>query len=157
MSTQPLFNSNDALLSDMNLFNQKYAKYIYCNRSNNVPISRTCDINDLTCCTADDQNVNNINSLLIKIQSDITSLNLSISTLNSRTAGGSTDNYNRIVEQKKQLESLRNELDNKLMNIYKAKGSEFDDMRIQNNAVTYTSILVTILATTMLFVTFAKL
>jgi hypothetical protein len=66
-------------------------------------------------------------------------------------------NYNQIINEKTKIEKLRNELDNKLMNIHKAKGSEFDDMRIQNDSTIYTSILLTILATSILFITFTKL
>jgi len=153
------FSSNDKLLNDLNTFNAKYSKYITCS-SNNVPISEKCNPDDANCCTSADVDANAINELFTKLNADITAMNTAINNLSNNGSITSQQyymDYNRIIDEKKKVELLRNELDNKLMNIHKAKGSEFDDMRIQNDSTIYTSILLTILATSILFITFTKL
>ena len=153
-----IFDSNQTLLSHINEFNKKYAKYQYCNRNNNIPISLTCDPNNINCCTSDDKDTDNIRRKLDQIVTDINDLKLYIGSMgNSNNIFDNDFNYDNIVIKKKELETIRNDLDRKIMNIYKTPGSEFDDMHIQNTYVTYTSILITILATSMLYVTFTRL
>jgi Rps23 Pro-64 3,4-dihydroxylase Tpa1-like proline 4-hydroxylase len=156
---QRLFSSNEQLLNDLNTFNQKYSKYKSCS-SNNIPISETCKPGDANCCTSVDVDATAINDLFTKLNADIDAMNIAINNLSNNgkiTGQQYYQNYNQIINEKTKIEKLRNELDNKLMNIHKAKGSEFDDMRIQNDSTIYTSILLTILATSILFITFTKL
>jgi hypothetical protein len=152
-----LMEADRKLMEDLNLFNLKYAKYIKCNKEDKL--TANCDIKDLTCCGASDKDMKTILDAQTALNTDIANINKLITgfkgTLINPTEYES--NHKKILDSEEQIKELRHELDMKLREIYKIDNARVLDSVGQYDSVMYTSILFTILATSLLYLTFTKL
>jgi hypothetical protein len=134
------------LLIDIVEFNNAYAKYV------------SCSYND-TGCTSSDMNIQLIYDKLPKFDTDIKNLNTSLNANSSKTT---IDKYhaNRkdiLNKYNNNITITRSELDSKLKELYEINGSLTLDNKYQYDATIYSGILMTILATGLIYYTFTKL
>lgn len=150
-----VFNKEKDVVDKINTFYKKYHEYLRC---------INCNLTNNTCNT-DKCNVIN-EELDKKYQELIDSMNNMDTSLNGLNINGNRTipttedyekTYNRLKTDHGSILNLRNELDEKLNYINNVKNSYSDIHANQYNSSIYTGILMSILATTMLYYVFIKL
>ena len=133
------FDIEDSLVHKLNLFNKAYYDYI----SNKTKANLRA--------------VNNANN---NLQAEITKLTTYISgqdTTAQVTDADFVSKHNAIKSNASEIESLRADLDMKMLEILKAKEGIPSDYSIDRDATAYTSILWTALATSLLYFVFIEM
>jgi len=166
MSQQTYVNnamqSNYQLMNDLNTFNLKYAKYIKCNGSNPPQPIGNCAPSDLTCCSTSDigeVGLGGITTLSTTLLADIDDSRIKGNVLYGNLVSTSQFqmNQSQILQSAGDINKLRRDLDNKMLELYNIDGNLNQDYLLQYDSVMYTGILFSILATTGLYYAFTKL
>jgi len=147
-----LLQNYNILLQAIDLYNQDVDKFARCNLNN---AANNLNIN----CGAPPTISFPTNSA---VPPNYTNKILTLpSTRLQTTDFTSTDTYNQtkqnINTKKNDIQTLRNELDEKLKVLYQTDNPFLNDYKTQYDATMYTSILWTILATSVLYYTFTVL
>jgi len=161
----PGSNAMDAekiLLNDLIDFNKKYQRYLHCN-DKNLQGDVTCSANEMASC----KNSNDCLSSQIKeyvgrpgqigkLQTDINNVRGYLATANLSQADYNTK-YNQILQQQKQVVELRSELDMKLMALHNPDKSVYADYKKNFDSTIYSGILMSALATSIVYYVFTEL
>jgi hypothetical protein len=166
------------LITQLNTFNEKYARYLKCNdKWNNSdcaaseicidPLNPNKNINVINCTPLRDivNTASNINRSIANLKN--ASINIGTGKINQgnyNIPDGSAltpeeyeSNYNSILDNHKKISKLRNELDNKIQVLYNPEKSVNADYKKSFDATIYSGILISALATSILFYTFNQL
>jgi hypothetical protein len=147
--------ANEAqLLNDLNDFNSKYAKYVYC-----TDTTITDDAKKLFGCSISDSSNNEVNTAYDMVIQDISSSELLISNLPGvlQTNQVADASFNEIKQKHLDVDKLRHELEAKLKELHATDDTlAYEQKRIYDRTM-YTSLLWTVLATTTLFYVFKNL
>ena len=150
------------LLNDLIDFNKKYQRYLHCN-DQKLQGNQTCTANELSTC----QNSNDCLSKQIKdyvgrpgqigkLQTDINNVRGYLNT--ARLSQADYDKkYYQILQQQKQVVELRNELDMKLMALHNPEKSVYADYKKNFDSTIYSGILMSALATSIVYYVFTEL
>jgi len=154
---QSVMASEQQLLSDLNDFNSKYARYIFCSNGGTT----------LKNCTDADQDIATVNEAYVKIagiESDFNSG--SLYEVSSRIGDSTNTNvnhtqaetqYNELKSKHKDIMKMRGELDAKLKELHVTDDSfAYEQKRVFDGTV-YTSLIWTVLGTSILFFAFRHL
>jgi hypothetical protein len=142
------------LLNDLNDFNSKYARYVYC-----TDTTITDDSKKLFGCTIPDSSNNIVNNAYDKVIQDTSGSNLLISSLPGllQTNQIADASFNEIKQKHRDVDKLRHELQAKLKELHETDDTlAYEQKRIFDGTM-YTSLLWTVLATTTLFYVFKNL
>jgi hypothetical protein len=167
------FAIEKTIIGDLNVFNQKYARYLKCNDtwnnfdcdSSEICIGRGVEINTTSCTPLKD-----IKNLADKISTDISILKNS-PLRNGVTSGGNYNagssalltpsqyetKYQSILQKHANIIGLRNDLDNKMTMLNNPGKSISADYKKSFDATIYSGILITALATSGLYYVFNHL
>jgi hypothetical protein len=133
-----IMNTNYKIIQDLNTFNSTYRDYI----------NSKCKTNGNSYCSG-------IYSNLIRQG------NIALYDINNFDNQIHTDEFPPINSNLKSdydtIQSMRSDLDAKMKQLYNIGDSPSKDIKLQYDSVIYTGILISILATTVLYFTFAKL
>jgi hypothetical protein len=166
------------LITQLNTFNEKYARYLKCNdkwNNSDCAASEIC-IDSLN----PNKNINVINCTPLRdIVDTASNINRSVANLKNATTNMGTGrinqgdynipagsaltpeeyemNYNLILDNHTKISKLRNELDNKIQMLYNPEKSINADYKKSFDATIYSGILISALATSILFYTFNQL
>jgi len=137
-----IYSQETKLLSDLTDFNQKYTAYIDCSLSN--------------CSTFSQKKADMEKAYNLVINTDIPNVN------SAMPSGGLTPaqydaSFASLVATHDNVVKLRNELDVKMKELNHDKNTKYSDFKGNYDSAIYTNILVTVLATTIIYFTFTKL
>ena len=142
------------LVRQLNEFNEKYELYIECNDLTNKNRGNlVCTGN--AAITKDNliTQMNNINGLIYNIND-----NIGVANYNSNyNYTDYKNNYYNIVNDHKTVKNLRNELDMKVQRLYDPEKSMISDYGYNLDSTIYSGILISALATSMLYYIFTEL
>jgi len=141
-----LYSDQQDLIEKLNDFNKNYNAYIKCNNfsTNENP---NCDKTNLN------KSLNDLNFTLANFKTDIDNNNKN----NNITSDEYQTKYQNIINTYDQVLDLRNELDNKVKTLYNPEKSYESDYKKTFDATIYSGILMTALATSVLFYVFNHL
>lgn len=165
-----IFDLEKKLFNSLNNFNNKYSQFLRCSNSitdseRDANINNILKDNNVNCnaasrlLTSDDIRIayneinNNItiyNTAFEKLKTIFPINQLNSETNNIRDIDGLVNKYQDVIK-------LRNSLDLKMMEINKTKDSKFMYSKGQNDSTVYTNILLTVLATSLIYYIFVKL
>jgi hypothetical protein len=134
------------LVNDLNLFNQQYQRYIECNNPN---LNSNCIVGS----EPTPQSLNIIASRIDKNIDNIKTNNFrnSISPSKYQTTNNQiNDNYQNVIQ-------LRKEIDIKVKQLYDSDKYKITDYEYEYNSTLISGILITTLATSILYYVFTKL
>lgn len=148
--TPSVMSSNLELLRSLTDFNNKYARYVSCNRDTS---------NTNTTCPSTDELKEEVKKVKKKIEEiDIEKVN---DALDNLTQGKSQSQYEEshieFLNKHKDIMKLRSELDIKLKEIYATDDSIAAEHKRMFDGTAYTSLIMTVLATSTLFYLFKHL
>ena len=166
------------LITQLNTFNEKYARYLKCNdKWNNSdcaaseicidPLNPNKNINVINCTPLRDivDSASNINRSVANLKN--ASINMGTGKINKgdyNIPAGSAltpeeyeTNYKLILDNHNKISKLRNELDVKIQMLYNPEKSVNTDYKKSFDATIYSGILISALATSILFYTFNQL
>ena len=152
-----LNNFADGSNKQLNEFNKNYISYISQCTGNNVPLSSTSN------CTALYQKLSEIDTSLSTLTSGVIGLNQSGSLqnyYNNKPPAGSlttNDKHDKIIQDYDNVTKQRSDLDAKLRELYDIPGSKSLDYRYNYDSTVYSGILLTIIASGVIYYTFTKL
>jgi hypothetical protein len=137
-----IYSQETKLLSDLTDFNQKYTAYIDCSMSN--------------CLTYSQKKSDMEKAYNLVINTDIPNVN------SAMPSGGLTPaqydaSFASLVATHDNVLKLRNELDIKMKELNHEERTKYADFKGNFDSAIYSNILVTVLATTILYFTFTKL
>lgn len=166
------------LITQLNTFNEKYARYLKCNDKWN---NSDCAANEICIDPLNpNKNINVINCTPLRdIVDTASNINRSVANLKNATINMGTGrinkgdynipdgsaltpeeyemNYNLILDNHNKISKLRNELDTKIQMLYNPEKSINADYKKSFDATIYSGILISALATSILFYTFNQL
>jgi hypothetical protein len=137
-----IYSKETTLLADLSDFNRKYIEYTDCSRSN--------------CATLSQKRAAMTQAYNVIMQTDIPNMNRAM------PSGGLTPaqydaSFANLVTTHDNVVKLRSELDIKMKELNRDADSKYADYKGNFDSAIYTNILVTVLATTLLYFTFTKL
>jgi hypothetical protein len=155
-----IMETENVMLAKLLQFNEKYIRYIHCNNSNvNSDCSRTEKStleSELTTLYNDiDKNINGtiardgVNGILTQINSIPNASNISAAAYETK--------YDDIKERHNDILTMRQDLDIKLKDLYGTEDSIGNMHKQQLDSTIYTEILLTSLATALLYYIFTEL
>jgi len=138
-----LMNKEKELVDQLAEFNSKYERYIHCNDSTNN-------------CT------NERDSLKPILSSKMTAINNNLTTMTTASSSLSqTSNYqsihNSILSDYDKVLKIRNDLDMKVKQLYDPENSKIADFKHSYDSTIYSGIIISALATSMLYYIFTEL
>ena len=137
--------SNVQLAHELIRFNERYNRYIQCN-------ARDTQVS----CSNDEKSYSILDASYQNVVRGINASNLvNSSTIVSPTTY--TNTYNSIITRSQQNDTLRKELDNKIKELLKDKDSISQEQITAQQSNIYTGMIMTILASTLLFYVFRKI
>lgn len=168
-------DNEKTLITQLNTFNEKYARYLKCNdKWNNSdcaaseicidPMNPNKNINVINCAPLSDvmAAASNINRSVANLKN--ASINFGTGKINKGDYNIPTGsalspdqyetNFNSILDNHNKVTKLRNELDNKIQMLYNPEKSINADYKKSFDATIYSGILISALATSILFYTF---
>lgn len=131
------------LLTDLNDFNNKYAKYISCNDSKN------CNVSDV-------ELVAEIKAAADVLTADIIELKGHISSEPVVTPTNYNSNYSALDTGYKSVLKLRGELDTQLKELYQTEDSNLNNYKKNFDSTIYSEILLLTLATSLIYYIFTR-
>lgn len=137
-----LMNKERELLDQLADFNIKYERYIHCN---DPKTNSDCGANEPTS-----------SQLIAKIDT----INGIINTMNGKTLTSTNDyniNHASIVTDYDKVVNLRNDLDIKVKQLYDPENSKIVDFKYSYDSTIYSGILISALATSLLYYIFTEL
>lgn len=142
MSDAVVAQSKIALTNKLLAFNERYIRYTQCNST--------------TTCPANESSYSILDASYQNVVKDMNTYNLlnSMSTVSPSQYDAS---YNSIIATSKQNIALRTDLDNKMRELLEKKDSIVQEQGLAQQSNVYTGMLLTILASTLLFYVFRKL
>jgi hypothetical protein len=142
------------LVRQLNEFNEKYELYIECNDLTNKNRGNlVCTGNAAVTKGNLITQMNNINGLIYNIND-----NIGVANYNSNyNYTDYKNNYYNIVNDHKTVKNLRNELDMKVQRLYDPEKSMISDYGYNLDSTIYSGILISALATSMLYYIFTEL
>jgi len=148
--------SNNNILAELADFDIKYAKYIYCNdATNNRSSCSDADKNKDTLTSAYNklvsQGPNGAN--LINLRNVITTMNV-----NDKITKAQYDaSLNAMIGQYQNLLAFRRSLDDKMQILYNVDNENYTDNKLKYDAMVYSGIIWTVLASSIVYYMFTKL
>ena len=139
---QILMSKERELLDQLADFNTKYERYIHCN---DVKTNSDCGANEPTSA-----------QLIAKIDT----INGIINTMNGKQLTSTPEyqtNHSNIVTNYDNVVNLRNDLDIKLKQLYDPENSKIVDFKYSYDSTIYSGILISALATSLLYYIFTEL
>jgi hypothetical protein len=137
-----IYSQESKLLTDLQDFNQKYLDYTSCSSSSCSTLSaKTKAMND---------------AYDLIINTDIPNLNKNMPSTGLSPAQYDAS-YSHLVSTHNNVLLLRNELDVKTKELNMEPNTKYGDYKANFDSAIYTNILVTVLATTILYFAFVKL
>ena len=134
-----IYDLEKNVFNSLNDFNKKYAEYINSDKT-------------------DKTNINNSNEILnINIRAFDTALNNIIPIDTSISTTDSTRKSNELINNYKNIIDKRNDLDVKMMEINQSIESNYIEHKGQVDSTKYTNILITVIATSLIYYIFVKL
>jgi len=161
-ATKPGSNIMDKekeLIKDLLEFNEKYARYLHCNDKYAKAIDTTC-LNYMTEKVNGYTNINYLNNLGEQINYKITDINAYLDSIKDGDRTGKdkySKNHNNLISNHNSVLKLRNELDMKLTELYNPEKSVLADYKTNFDSTIYSGILISALATSMLFYVFTEI
>jgi hypothetical protein len=137
------------LVSQLNQFNSDYSNYVHCNSGYSYD---DCAGNNITVAQLQSE-LNNINNTINNIQKQNYNTNGN-TAVSSATYG---NNYNQIIQNYDDVTKMRRELDNKVKRLYDPNNSMIDDYINTYESSVYSGILITALATSILYYVFTEI
>jgi len=142
------------LIRQLNDFNQKYETYIQCNDPTNKNRSNlVCTGNDAPTSGKLITQMNTINGLIFNINDNVGF----VKDNNKYTLNDYKRNYYKIVNRHRNVKRLRNELDVKVQRLYNPEQSIISDYGYNFDSTIYSGILISALATSVLYYMFKEL
>jgi hypothetical protein len=135
-----LMTKEKELLDRLADFNKKYERYIHCNDSN---VNSDCELG----------NYPNSKELIDKMDT----INGIIDKMKGKTISQTTDYHDSIVRDYDNVTKLRNDLDIKLKQLYDPENSKIVDFKYSYDSTIYSGILISALATSLLYYIFTEL
>jgi len=162
----PQSNAMDAekiLLNDLIDFNKKYQRYLHCNDPS-LQGDQTCAANELATCPLGRNDCLRTQikdyvggpGQIGKLQTDINNVRGYLNTANLSQADYDKKYY-EILQQQKQVVELRSELDMKLMALHNPDKSVYADYKKNFDSTIYSGILMSALATSIVYYVFTEL
>lgn len=151
------------LLNDLIDFNKKYQRYLHCNDPS-LQGDQTCAANELATCPLNRQDCLRTQikdyvggpGQIGKLQTDINNVRGYLNTANLSQADYDKKYY-QILQQQKQVVELRSELDMKLMALHNPDKSVYADYKKNFDSTIYSGILMSALATSIVYYVFTEL
>lgn len=137
-----IYNTESTLLSDLSDFNQKYIEYINCEKSN--------------CSTLTQKQKEMQSAYDLIINTDIPAVNNGMPTT-GLTPSQYDMSFNSLLQTHTDLVKTRIELDKKMKELNKTKDSNYVEYKNKFESTMYINILFAVLATSILYFTFAKI
>lgn len=174
-TTHTLFDLEKVVVNNLNKFYQLFAIYLRC--SGDLPIedstvNYTYPYENKRGCSTDDKNIARnkarLTSSYAELQTSIDAFNAALEYLNT-TTGGITQteyeqNYNALVNKHKEILTLRSDIDEKMKNIEavdnvdkRVGNPRVQDVFIYRDTTIYSSMMITVLATSLLYYAFVKM
>lgn len=171
-------DNEKTLITQLNTFNEKYARYLKCNdKWNNSdcaaseicidPMNPNKNINVMNCVPLNDvmTAASKINESISKLKNAKTNIgtgrigngDYNIPLGSALTPDQYETNYTSILDNHNKITKLRNELDTKMQILYNQDKSVNADYKKSFDATIYSGILISALATSILFYTFNHL
>jgi len=143
-------NLEKTLINQLNTFNQQYQRYIHCN-----------DIYNNKDCKTDgsEPTVGSLNSLIGEINGTINNISKNNYNIGGNVISPTTyqNTYNNINSNYENVLQLRKELDMKVNKLYNPDNSVISDYKNQFDSTIYSGILISALATSILYYVFTEL
>lgn len=133
------------LANELLKFNERYNRYIHCN-----------SVNSTVTCSNNEKSYSILDASYQNVIKNVNAYNILEST-NAVSPSQYDSSYNSIIITSQQNNALRNELDNKIKELLKDKDSISQEQVNAQQANIYTGMIMTILASTLLFYVFRKL
>ena len=140
-----LMNKEKELLDQLADFNKKYVRYIHCNdpKSNNDCVSGSEPTSQ-------------------ELKTKMTNISNIINNMNSASASISQNNnyqsvHDDMLDDYYKVVKLRNELDMKVKQLYDPENSKIADFKYSYDSTIYSGIIISALATSMLYYIFTEL
>lgn len=128
-----IYDLEKIVFISLNDFNKKYSDYIKSDKTNQTEI----------------------NNLYQILKNNITAFDRALININS--SSDSTIKSNELINNYKNIIDKRNDLDVKMMEINQTLDSNYIEYKGQNDSTKYTNILITVIATSLIYYIFVKL